>query len=332
MIGRRNDDCFLPEEAAVFEANDRAVADTGRPVETSVEIVTSRTRKRRLTRVRRVPIKDANGDFRYILCVVEDITEQKYFEAALRQAKIDAESANRAKSAFLAQMSHELRTPLNSVIGFANLLLKNKKGQLTPEDILRLQKILGNGRHLLDLINSILDLSRVEAGRMPVNKARVSLGSLVNETVDQLAGNLPENGPVILRTEIPADIQPMETDAGKLKQVLINLIGNAMKFTPRGSITVRAQTDDRGDPVSLSVTDTGVGIPPDKLGRIFEAFQQADNSTARQYGGTGLGLTVSRALVNLLGYRLDLESEVGRGSTFRVVFRAAPPSPEATRG
>lgn len=321
LIGRRNHECFLPEEADVFEAHDRAVVDSGRATETPQETVTTRTRKKRLIRVRRVPIKDAQGGFRYLLCVVEDITERASFEATLRQAKSDAESSNRAKSVFLAQMSHELRTPLNSVIGFANLLLKNKKSHLDEEELQRVQKILGNGTHLLELINSILDLSRVEAGRMPVNKSSVPLGPLVSETVGQLAGSLPETGPVTLRAELPKSISPLETDSSKLKQILINLLGNAMKFTPRGSITVRVKADDKGVPLCLEVSDTGIGIPADKVGRIFEAFQQLDDGTSRQFGGTGLGLTVSRALVNLLGYRLELESAVGRGSTFRVVFR-----------
>lgn len=333
MIGRRNKECFLPEEAEVFEANDRAVVASGRPIDTEVEYVTTRTRKRRVTRVRRVPIKDAHGQFRYILCVVEDITDQKYIEAALRQAKNDAEAANRAKSVFLAQMSHELRTPLNSVIGFANLLLKNKKGNLGPEDLTRLQKIQGNGTHLLELINSILDLSRVEAGRMPVNISEVDVGRLVTETVEQLSGGLPEGGPVVLRSDLPGPTPPLQTDLGKLKQVLINLIGNAMKFTPRGSVTVRVRVGADGAPSALEVADTGIGIPPDKVDRIFEAFQQVDNGTARKFGGTGLGLTVSRALVDLLGFRLELESEVGRGSVFRVVFQPGPSGPtEAPRG
>jgi PAS domain S-box-containing protein len=333
LIGRRNHECFLPEEADVFEANDRAVVTSGRPIDTATEYVTTRTRKRRVTRVRRVPIKDAHGQFRYILCVVEDITDQKYIEAALRQAKNDAEAANRAKSVFLAQMSHELRTPLNSVIGFANLLLKNKKGNLGPEDLTRLQKIQGNGTHLLELINSILDLSRVEAGRMPVNISAVDVGRLVTETVEQLSGGLPEGGPVVLRSDLPGPTPPLQTDLGKLKQVLINLIGNAMKFTPRGSVTVRVRVGADGAPSALEVADTGIGIPPDKVGRIFEAFQQVDNGTARKFGGTGLGLTVSRALVDLLGFRLELESEVGRGSVFRVVFQPGPSSStEAPRG
>ncbi|MBK8422564.1 MAG: CHASE domain-containing protein [Elusimicrobia bacterium] len=333
MIGRRNHDCFPPEEADVFESHDRAVVASGRPSETDLEFVTTRMRKRRMLRVRRVPIKDAQGQFRYILCVVEDITEQKYLEAALRQAKNEADAANKAKSVFLAQMSHELRTPLNSVIGFANLLLKNKKENLGPEDLVRLQKIQGNGLHLLELINSILDLSRVEAGRMPVNNAAVDLGRLVTETVEQLRGGLPEGGPVVLRSDLPGPTTPLQTDPGKLKQVLINLIGNAMKFTPQGSVTVRVRAGADGAPSALEVADTGIGIPPDKVGRIFEAFQQVDNGTARKFGGTGLGLTVSRALVDLLGFRMELESEVDRGSVFRVVFQPGPSKPtEAPRG
>lgn len=332
LIGRRNQECFLPEEAAVFEANDRAVVVSGRPMEASQETVTTRTRKKRTIRVRRSPIKDPQGNFRYLLGVVEDITDQVISEAALRQAKLEAESSNRSKSVFLAQMSHELRTPLNSVIGFANLLLKNKKGNLSADDLQRLQKILGNGTHLLELINSILDLSRVEAGRMPINKTPVPLGPLVTQTVGELAGSLPESGPVTLRAEMPETLSPLETDSSKLKQIIINLVGNAMKFTLKGSITVRVKADSSGAPLCLEVSDTGIGIPADKVDSIFEAFQQVDNGNSRKFGGTGLGLTVSRALANLLGYHMELESEVGRGSTFRVVFRTVPPALEVPRG
>lgn len=328
LIGRRNHECFHPEEAAIFEEHDRAALAAQRPIETAMEVVTTRSDHRRLTRVRRVPIKDAQGHFRHLLCVVEDITEQKYYEDALKQAIADAETANRTKSAFLAQMSHELRTPLNSVIGFSNLLLKNKRGSLDNEDILRLRKIQSNGTHLLELINSILDLSRVEAGRMPVEKSAFDLSQLVTETVEQLGGGLLEEGRVVLLSEIPKEPTPIESDPGKLKQVIINLIGNAIKFTPQGSVTVRVVSAPGGAPRSLEVIDTGIGIPPDKVDRIFEAFQQVDAGTARRFGGTGLGLTVSRALVELLGYRMELESQVGKGSVFRVVFSpASAPAP-----
>jgi two-component system sensor histidine kinase/response regulator len=334
LIGRRNHECFLPEEAAVFEAHDRAVLASGLPIETPVEAVTTRARKRRLTRARRSLINDPHGQPRYLLCVVEDITEQKYYEAALNQAKTEAEAANRAKSSFLAQMSHELRTPLNSVIGFANLLLKNKNQHLDAEETLRLEKIKKNGTHLLELINSILDLSRVEAGRMPVVTAPVNVGQLIKETVDQLGGGLLEDGKVALFSDAPPDLRPLETDANKLKQIVINLIGNAIKFTPQGTITVRARGDAENRPLYLEVADTGIGIPPDKVDRIFDAFQQVDNSTSRKYGGTGLGLTVSKALADLLGFRMELISHLGRGSIFRVHFSpSSPPSPpENLRG
>ena len=229
-------------------------------------------------------------------------------------------------------MSHELRTPLNSVIGFAGILLKNKTGNLRPSDLNFLERIQANGKNLLVLINEILDLSKIEARRVELQLAPVVLDVLVRETIAQQEG-LVRDRPVQLLAELPARVAPVQADAEKLRQVIINLIGNALKFTEQGNVTVRVVTDPAdAQPVRLEVIDTGIGIPPEKLGVIFEAFQQADASTARKYGGTGLGLTISQALCRLMGFRIEVASEVGRGSTFSVILNGnragAAPAPE----
>ncbi len=244
--------------------------------------------------------------------------ELKRSRAALLISKEAAEQANRAKSEFLANMSHELRTPLNSVIGFANVLLKNKAKNLRSDDINFLERIQVNGKHLLGLINQILDLSKIEAGRTELDLAPISLIVLARETVAQLEGQYREKS-VKLITELPDSVAQIETDESKLKQVIINLIGNAFKFTEKGTVTVRIVAEsDTGRPLRIDVADTGIGIPKDRQEAVFEAFQQADASTTRTYGGTGLGLTISRALCQLLGYQMTLSSEVGKGTIFSI--------------
>ena len=235
-------------------------------------------------------------------------------------AKEAAEQANCAKSTFLANMSHELRTPLGSIIGFANLLRKNKHHNLRAQDLAYLERIQANATHLLSLINAMLDLSKIEAGQTDLQMTQVALNTLIPEVLEQLEGSKPYPR-VPLHAALPLTIAPVLTDASKLKQILINLIGNALKFTPEGTVTVRVEAEPTTHrPISIAVIDTGIGIPPERCEAIFEHFQQADNSTARQYGGTGLGLAISRALCQLLGYQLTVESIVGQGSTFRIMM------------
>jgi PAS domain S-box-containing protein len=262
-------------------------------------------------------------DREYLCAFARDVTE-RVVQAKLRTEKEAAEAANLAKSVFLAHMSHELRTPLNSVIGFANILLKKHAGAFADKDMTYLQRIRDNGKHLLALINDVLDLSRVEAGKIALDVDTVDVESLCRDVVEQLAVQIRER-PVELSFESLGGIPLIETDEGRLRQVMVNLVGNAIKFTERGAVTVRVgpQPGERGR-IRIEVTDTGIGIPADKLDAIFEPFQQADVSTHKRYGGTGLGLAITRGLVDLLGHRLEIESEPGVGSTFRIIVRRTP--------
>ncbi len=260
-----------------------------------------------------------------------DISHLKHIQRELEEARSKAEQANRAKSEFLARMSHELRTPLNSIIGFSRLVKSNKHGALSAKDVNFLERVSSNGEHLLALINDILDLSRIEAGRMPLLVEEIDCNALVLETVRMLEDQ--SHGDVRLLAYVSPRQLNVSTDSSKLRQVLINLVGNAVKFTARGTITVRVdKSEEVPGGVVFSVTDTGVGIPADRLQAIFEAFEQADGTTTRQYGGTGLGLTISRSLCELIHATLTVESEVGVGSVFRVTCtpmmrRPTPPGP-----
>ncbi|MEO8621357.1 MAG: ATP-binding protein [bacterium] len=247
--------------------------------------------------------------------------------ASLERARDEAESASRAKSDFLARMSHELRTPLNSIIGFSKVLQRNKRGVLEATELSYLARIESNGIQLLTIINDILDLAKVESGRMEVLIAPVDLPSLVRETADSFAGMMV-GGDVELVLDVPASLEPLRTDTDKLRQVVTNLLGNAIKFTEKGTVLVRLLADGTGTRAwRLDVIDEGTGVPPSRQAAIFGAFEQGENTISRRFGGTGLGLSISKSICERLGFGLTVVSNDGMGSTFSILFDSAARPP-----
>jgi signal transduction histidine kinase len=234
--------------------------------------------------------------------------------AALECRTREAEEANEAKSRFLANMSHELRTPLNGIMGFAELLHDDRLGAVSPEQREGLADILTSSRHLLTLVNDILDLSRVEAGRVSFQPELVDPRSVVGECVDSLR-SIADAGAVLVTLEVPRSIPAVRVDPGKLRQVVLNYLSNAINFTPAGGcVTVRVQgVDDR---LRLEVSDTGPGIAPRDHERVFFEFEQLHGGLGRRTGGTGLGLAVTKRLVEAQGGTVGVASTLGEGSTF----------------
>jgi signal transduction histidine kinase len=235
----------------------------------------------------------------------------------LQEANLKLETASRHKSEFLANMSHELRTPMNAIIGFTRLVMRRSKDVLAPRQYNNLEKILISADHLLSLINDILDLSKIEAGRIEIYPVDFALQPLVEECLHTVEPMLKSDR-VRLVHEVEASLPMLYTDQDKVKQILMNLLSNAVKFTEDGTITVTVQHLDAT--VSIAVVDTGIGIPEEALEHIFEEFRQVDNSTTRQYGGTGLGLAISRHLACLMGGEITVHSTIGVGSTFTMTL------------
>ncbi|MBF0370070.1 MAG: response regulator [Magnetococcales bacterium] len=251
----------------------------------------------------------------YVFAFVRNISQRVKTETALQVAREQAEAANRAKSAFLATMSHEIRTPLNSILGMGELLVDTK---LTDTQAWFVKTLNYSGKSLLILINDILDLSKIEADQLTLEETVFDLRQLVDETMELFAFSALDKG-IKLKHEMDEGVsQWVRGDPTRLRQVLLNLIGNAVKFTQAGQVTFRVE-GCTNDHVLFKILDTGPGIPKEKQEEIFHPFTQADSTTTRKHGGTGLGLTICRRLVDLMGGRIELESEVGQGSAFTVI-------------
>jgi PAS domain S-box-containing protein len=274
----------------------------------------------RLFSVRAVPVVNDDGTVREWVGVHADITDQRRFEEELAAAKTAAEEANRAKSQFIANMSHELRTPLSAIIGYSEMLEEEAEDSGDPGGHLEdLHKIQSNARHLLSLINDVLDLSKIEAGKMEIYLENFDVAEVVRDVAGTV-GALVEQKANKLAVSCPPSLGSMHSDVTKVRQCLFNLLSNAAKFTERGeiSLSVQRQAQDGEDWVLFHVADTGIGMTREQLGKLFQRFAQADASTTRRFGGTGLGLSVTRAFCRMLGGDIGVESTPGQGSIFTI--------------
>jgi PAS domain S-box-containing protein len=258
-------------------------------------------------------LKEASAELeRKVQEATAELAEQNEL---LRRQQIGLEQASALKSQFLANMSHEFRTPLNAILGYTHMLLNGVTGAITDSQRKSLSRIDSNSRHLLALINDILDITRIEAGRMPLNLTTFAIPELIDEVMSELEPIIKRSN-LAVSARITAKLPTLKSDRQKVKQIVLNLLSNALKFTPAGSVKIKASYDPRTRMVAIAVTDTGVGIAGEDQAKVFEDFRQLDSSPARGYGGTGLGLSICRRLSQMLNGTIDLNSELGTGSTF----------------
>jgi PAS domain S-box-containing protein len=267
------------------------------------------------------------------MVMMRDITEWKRIQETLRQAKEAAEEANQAKSQFLANMSHELRTPLNAIIGYSEMLIEDAEDEGQPKPLSDLQKIRTAGKHLLGLINDILDLSKIEAGKMDIHLETFDVSNLLDEVVSTVQPTAIKNANT-LEVHVADTIGTMYSDLTKVRQGVLNLLSNACKFTEQGTIELHVAREvvDGSAWLTFCVRDTGIGMRPEQMAKLFKEFQQADGSMTRKYGGTGLGLAITRRFCQMLGGDVSVESAWGQGSTFTIRLPAAARKQEAKSG
>ena len=264
-------------------------------------------------------VQQKNRELEQHSAELETTVAQRTLE--LKQAMEAAEDASSAKSGFLANMSHELRTPMNAIIGYSEMLMEDAEDDDNEEAAADLKKIHNAGTHLLSLINDVLDLSKVESGKMDLYLETFEISPMVDGVVSTVDTLVKKNGNH-LRVEVDPSLGEMYADLTKVRQALFNLLSNAAKFTHEGEVGIEVQSEQVGDIdwVRMSVSDSGIGIPPEKIDHVFEEFSQADETTTRDYGGTGLGLAISRRFCQMMGGDITLRSSVGEGSTFTIML------------
>lgn len=268
--------------------------------------------------VRQVLLSSSEINYQNTPCLLSsmmDVTDIRQYEEKLSKAKDQAEAANRAKSTFLANMSHELRTPMNAIIGYSEMLIEDAEDMNEPVFVSDLQRIRKSGKHLLSLINDVLDLSKVEAGKMQVSVESFNLVDLVHDIKETITGLVEKNNNAFVVDIINKQVV-LSSDYMKLKQSLLNLLSNAAKFTEKGTVTLK--TFPQGDNIYFQVSDTGIGIPEESIKTLFDEFTQADDTTTREYEGTGLGLAITKRFCKMLNGSVSVESQKGKGSVFTI--------------
>ena len=321
IIGRSDYDFSPAEMACNYVTDDQNVMRTGEPLFDREESHLGADGQPRWLLTTKVPLRDSADHVIGVVGIGHDITERKKFEKEIVEARDFADKANRAKSDFLANMSHEIRTPMNAIIGMTDLLLDTRLDATQRNFLSMVQE---SGEALLSIINDILDFSKIEAGKLEIELQTFDLRECIGDTMKTLGLKAHGKGLELAFRVDPAVPRYVIGDAGRIRQILINLVGNAIKFTEHGEVYIDAEVKEltEGEMVlSISVSDTGVGIPPERCEAIFQEFEQADTSVTRRFGGTGLGLAISARLVELMGGTIDVESEVGHGSTFRFDLR-----------
>ncbi|MGC1620865.1 MAG: response regulator [Candidatus Acidiferrum sp.] len=321
LIGKSDFDYYSRELASKFYEDEQRVIRSGQAEinreETGLDVQGNVSQ----VMTTQVPLRDKNGRVTGLVGVGRDITHLKKAQEEMQKAREAAEAASRAKSEFLANMSHEIRTPLNGVMGMTDLALET---DLTPEQREYLETVKMSGDSLLTVINDILDFSKIEAGKIDLESVDFNLRDSLEATLKTLALRADEKGLELLCEVAPEVPEMVRGDSARLRQIVVNLVGNAIKFTGSGEVAVKVQVEAKEGSDCIcrfTVSDTGIGIPEEKRKLIFEPFSQADSSTTRKYGGTGLGLTISTRLVAMMGGKIWVESEVGRGSQFHFTAR-----------